>query len=351
MRYLALFALTTFAAVSVAALDLGNQPPAKSVSTSSSPTPVAPRQGGETIETAFPIPSLPFADTGTTAGYLDDYDEVCPMGGNIAPDVVYRFESTMPQSIEVDLCGSDYDTKVYIYDDAYYLIACSDDYYFGEPCGVYVSRIEEAALGVGAYFIVVDGYGNDYGDYVIAVENHVDCLLTCPYGGIPEGEPPLVPNYVDNWNGGCNTPPAHPFQTIVADASGERILCGAGGWYVVNGSPFRDTDWYEFQMGPSGTAEITADAQYATYIFELGPQDCGSVSVIQSASVGPCAEATMTISGYAAGETVWFWVGSTVFEDPDGGDNEYDYVVWFSGLEPSVATELATWSSLKALYR
>ncbi len=28
-----------------------------------------------------------------------------------------------------------------------------------------------------------------------------------------------------------------------------------------------------------GIIEITADAEYATYIFELGPQDCANVGV------------------------------------------------------------------------
>ena len=42
--------------------------------------PAPERQGGDTIETAVSIPSLPFADTGTTTRYNDDNDEVCPMG-------------------------------------------------------------------------------------------------------------------------------------------------------------------------------------------------------------------------------------------------------------------------------
>ena len=71
----------------------------------------------------------------------------------------------------------------------------------------------------------------------------------------------------------------------------------------------------------------------------------------KSARASRPRRATMTISGHAEGETVCFWVGSTVFEDPDGGENEYDYTVWFSGLEPAVSTETTTWSSLKALYR
>ncbi len=174
-------------------------------------------------------------------------------------------------------------------------------------------------------------------------------LIDCPTGGHPEGEPPLVDGYVDNHNGGCNTP-GHPFQNLSGDANGNLTLCGVAGWYLSQGSNFRDTDWYILTTGPAGNLGIAADAEYSTYIFELGPQDCDAVGVLQQATVGPCDDGAVTISGYAPGASVWFWVGPTVFVPPSGADDEYDYVVWFTGLEPAVAIEATTWSTLKALY-
>ena len=47
---------------------------------------------------------------------------------------------------------------------------------------------------------------------------------------------------------------------------------------------------------------------------------------------------------------MWFWVGPTVFAAPAGGDNMYDYVVWFTASSPAVATEATTWGTVKALY-
>ncbi len=47
-----------------------------------------PRQGGDTIADATPIDGVPFSDSGTTAGYNNDYDEECPYGGSTAPDAV-----------------------------------------------------------------------------------------------------------------------------------------------------------------------------------------------------------------------------------------------------------------------
>ncbi len=122
------------------------------------------------------------------------------------------------------------------------------------------------------------------------------------------------------------------------------------GWYLSQGSNFRDTDWYLLTQGPAGDIEVTVDADLATYVFELGPQVCDSVGVLQQVTGGPCSEATMTISGYAHGAPVWFWAGPTVFVPPSGADDEYNYVCWFTGLEPAVATEATTWSTVKALY-
>ena len=41
-----------------------------------SPDPQVILQGGDTIEDATVIPSLPYHDEGTTIGYNDDYDEI-----------------------------------------------------------------------------------------------------------------------------------------------------------------------------------------------------------------------------------------------------------------------------------
>jgi hypothetical protein len=349
------FAIVVLLVVAVAdgslAYDLGNQAPVKPIATSPENVPNPERQGGDTIEDATVIPSIPYSNSGTTAGYSNDYDEVCPYPGSTAPDVVYAYSPTITEAVTIDLCSSNYDTKLYVYDGDMNLFACNDDAYFGDPCGVYVSALENLTLEGGTtYYIVIDGYGAAYGPYVIDITTVVPCLLDCPAGGFAEGEPPLVDGYVDNWNGGCNTDPGHPFQAITGDADGNRILCGVGGWYLFQGSNYRDTDWYTLEMGVTGAIEIVADAEEPTYIFEIGPSDCVALDIAQQATAGACQETSMTITGYAPGQTVWFWAGSTVFAAPSGEDDEYDYVVWFSGLEPAVATESTTWGSVKALY-
>jgi hypothetical protein len=122
------------------------------------------------------------------------------------------------------------------------------------------------------------------------------------------------------------------------------VFCGVSGWYLYQGSQYRDTDWFELIVPADGHIEITGDAEFATYMFELGPQDCSTVSVIQSVQIGPCSPATMVIDG-APGSTVWFWIGSTTFEGPV---NEYDYVL-YTNLG-AVATESSSWSAVKGLF-
>ena len=97
-------------------------------------------------------------------------------------------------------------------------------------------------------------------------------------------------------------------------------------------------------MPDAGYIDIIGDAEEETYIFELGPQDCDSVAVIQNVIIGRCAEGSMTIPG-AVGSTIWFWGGPTAF---DGPVNEYDYVP-FTNLT-GVATESRSWTGVKALF-
>lgn len=125
-----------------------------------------------------------------------------------------------------------------------------------------------------------------------------------------------------------------PFQILTGDENGDLTLCGVGGWYTSSNGSSRDTDWFIPHAGAGAGIAITADAEYATHMFELGPQDCASVAVVQLLTAGPCAPATMTITGYAPDAPVWFWAGSTVFAPPSGAETSYDYVVWFSGLAP-----------------
>ncbi|MBW2714373.1 MAG: hypothetical protein JRC77_11575 [Deltaproteobacteria bacterium] len=117
------------------------------------------RVGGDTCASPTEIPGLPYADTGDTDSFEDDYDEECP-GDALQPDVVYSYTPPSDVVVDISLCGSGYDTKLYVYEgfcpDVGNPFACNDDACGGttrsELQGVYF-------IGGVSYYIVVDGWG------------------------------------------------------------------------------------------------------------------------------------------------------------------------------------------------
>lgn len=134
------------------------------------------RQGGDTFATATPITVLPFSGAGTTLGYTNDYDAVCPYTGSVSNDVVYSLVPCMDGVLSITLCaGSDYDTKLYVTDAAYSVIACNDDTCPGYVSELTVANGEGVAVTGGAtYYVVVDGYFGANGNYTIDITG-MDC--------------------------------------------------------------------------------------------------------------------------------------------------------------------------------
>ena len=325
------------AAGPAAAHDLGHRAPAKPAGVHQ-PPPVDPgvlRQGGDTIADAVPI-AIPYDGAGTTVGYTHDYEETCPYVDSPSPDVVYTTTPAADMLVDIDLLGSSYDTKVYVYDEALNLVACNDDFYPD-----FTSKLERVALQGGApYYVVVDGFGGDAGAYAIAVDESEPCEVACPAGGELEGEPPLVDDYADAFNGGCNSPGfGTPFDTIPTDAP----FCGVTGWYQNGGVETRDTDWFEITIDDDGFVEIAGDAEFETHLYELGPTDCSEVAIVQSVTIGPCAEDYLVVTG-APGSTAWVWVGPPTFTGPV---NEYAYLLRITDV---TATEQQSWSAVKGLF-
>ncbi|HOX27026.1 MAG TPA: hypothetical protein PLL30_15005 [Candidatus Krumholzibacteria bacterium] len=335
MRTLILLALALALVGAAAAFDLGSVRPLKPFIAypENVPDPAVLRQGGDTIAQATPI-VVGSALDGTTTGFINDYDEVCPYTGGMAPDVVYTFTPEANIGVTVDMYGSAYDTKIYIYDEDLGLIACNDDYYPD-----YTSRVEDVPVVGGApYYLVIDGYGSDNGIYHGYIEEYVPCALDCPAGAQLEGEPPLVDDYVDALNGGCGSNPVN-FQAITSP-----VFCATSGYYQSSGSPARDTDWFHIIMPAGGVLEVTGNAEEYMNMFELGPQDCNSVEVIQTAWLIPCQPATMTITG-PGGSLVWFWCGPQNFWE--GNTYEFDYVLF---VDTEVAVENHSWTDVKGLF-
>ena len=270
------------------------------------------QEGGETCATATAIGSLPFNATGYTCDNVHDYDEVCPYTGSTAPDVVYSYTPGANETINIDLYGSGYDTKVYVYEDdcvpPYY--ACNDDFYSN-----YVSAIFGLDIYAGhTYYIVVDGYGTECGDYIILVEEYVPCDVVCPTGGIPEDEPICTDDWEDIWNGGCNSDPY-----VFEDVNCGDIICGTSGTFDYYGDNYRDTDWFRVELTNPATLswKVVAEFPLLIFIIDAGSEDCVDYAILGSATAVECDTALLSFDVPAG--VYWLWVGPSVFSGIDCG--------------------------------
>jgi hypothetical protein len=286
------------------------------------PPGAAPLLPGENISNAIVLSgSLPITAGGTTAGYLDNYDEVCPYTGSTAPDVVYAYTPPSSVTVDIDLCGSTYDTKVFVYENTYtpgIPFACNDDFYFDGPCGMYVSKIEGAALtGGNTYYIVIDGYDeSSYGNYVLTINGFIPpplCVwgvdIVCPPGAIAESE-----TCGADANGGCNMAPGTETWEPVPAAGG--TFCGTT-W--ANGGS-RDSDWFELVLTEASAVTLTANSD-REILFGMvesttpGAPTCATTtgSITPGNTAGPCSETSLDMGILSPG-TYWFIAEMTVFD-------------------------------------
>ncbi|MFC1572884.1 FlgD immunoglobulin-like domain containing protein [Candidatus Eisenbacteria bacterium] len=292
---------------------------------------------GDTKENAFPITILPFVTGGNTCGYNDDYAVMCPYG-NWAPDVVYAYVPVEETNIRIDLCDSDYDTAVFLYNSAappYDLIGCNDD--FCGPDG-YRSAIEYAHVVPGfTYYVVVDGYTSACGDYILRVEDIGPCIPACTEMWEPEGEPDCENEYVDEFNAGCDTyPPV--FRSIEPSDHNIRI-CGTSGWFYLDGHDKKDIDWYEIQIEQPNQVDVFCQADFNVTLRLLdGRAGCGQVQTLDSDD-GRWCEGMAAVSAELNLGTYWIVV------EPLSGSRTcgLGYRLWIDGYvrAPSAVGEEA----------
>ncbi|MBU1983532.1 T9SS type A sorting domain-containing protein, partial [bacterium] len=116
-------------------------------------------QGGDTFADATVIPGLPYDVTGTTCGYVNDYQPYCNNTNSRGLDVVYVYTPALNVYVDISLCDpyTNYDSKLLLYrasDNE--LIACNDDGCPGSLSSLLINRYLAAGE---TYYIVVDGYG------------------------------------------------------------------------------------------------------------------------------------------------------------------------------------------------
>jgi len=318
------------------------------------PPPAAARIGGDTIIDAVVIPGLPYADSGQTTGAADDYDAVCPFEGSDSPDVVYAYAPSTGGAISIDLCGTDYDSKVFVLDVALNIVGCNDDFYPSDDglCGAYTSKIEYLELQAGTtYYIVVDGYEGDWGSYQLAVASATPYALECAAGGRVEGEPPLEGSGDDVFNSGCTTGGLY-FQTITGGLDGVLEICQATGWNDEGASYYFDVDWLEATVGPGGLFHCEFDADWTTDCRVFAAGICVFEEQLAYARGGRGTPGVIDLEA-APGTALWLYFTPASTSPPTPSTPYmFDYVVDIYGLAPAAAAnEEMGWGAVKSLYR
>lgn len=311
-----------------------------------SPPPPGILVGGDTFATATVVPSLPYGDSGNTCTFANDYTPTCATSS--APDVVYAFRPTATTCVNVSLCGSGYDTILWIVDGNTGLpVACNDDF-----CSLQSQLANVPLTGGVTYYIIVDGYSSACGDYVIDIQEcPPPCSTTCPPDAVVEGEPDCGNGYIDAYNGGCNSTPA-VFSSLLCNDLGVTI-CGRYGTYLsATGGNTRDTDWYEIYLDQAMVLDICACGQGTMQILVIdGSHGCPvtNADILASASTTtPNQEICINNLPLAAG-TYWLWAGPAGFTGVACGSN---YVVTVAGYNcPPVGVEQMLWGQIKTLFR
>ncbi|MCF7921039.1 MAG: carboxypeptidase regulatory-like domain-containing protein [Candidatus Cloacimonetes bacterium] len=118
---------------------------------------------GDQPGTAIVVDAIPYFDSGDTSmGYTNFI-------GNASPDVFYSMTLTETMLLDINLCGSSFDTYLRIYDTAMTQVAYNDD---GCPNYSPASTInygDGVLLDPGSYYICVEGYSSYAGYYELVI--------------------------------------------------------------------------------------------------------------------------------------------------------------------------------------
>ncbi|MBU8933638.1 MAG: dockerin type I repeat-containing protein [candidate division Zixibacteria bacterium] len=251
-----------------------------------------------------------------------------PEGCQYAPNIWYCYTATETGDATITLCGSDYDTKMAVYDGCSCdpigaELGCNDD----SDCEFKAlqSTVVTPVVAGNSYLIEVGGYSSSTGPGVLSIWVEDECIFECPPGSTPEGEPCIADDGEDVTNGGCNSVPP-VFGSIEC---GETV-CGTVNTYLYTGLEYRDTDWYSFTLDTSCACTLTFSGNFpfvSGFLEQFVPGgglDCGNFTgSIAPYAVGDGCEDTIVIAAnLSAGEYAVF-AGATVYNGLDCPGFEY----------------------------
>jgi hypothetical protein len=244
------------------------------------------------------IAALPFTDTGNTCNMVNDFGPECYYGSYYPPDVIYEFTAPTTGIYIISLCGSYYDTELEVRSGGTcpgtVSEGCNDD-----NCGLQSQLSLNLTAGT-QYFVIVEGYSSNCGDYVLNISTQV--YGRCCYGDptnpycYETTESECENYYAGNWTEGltCNDPCP---VTLPCDHIDDGLVQNPDGSYT-----FRQTtdatSVPPLYYGPFSHPNSTCDTQSGFGIYSWFDGDYGWAHywanwnqgyTIQSVQVAICA--------------------------------------------------------------
>jgi hypothetical protein len=153
------------------------------------------------------------------------------------------------------------------------------------------------------------------------------CEIDCGPCDWSEQEPICEDDWVDIWDGGCNSSP-NVFRSLVP-YYGRITLCGTSGNYLVGTDLYRDTDWYEIVLTEATDISFGCTAEFPLQIVLIdGTAGCDAFTILDIQAAGACVEAR--IQQTIGPGTFWLWVGPSVLAGVPCGS---EYMMTIDGYE------------------
>ncbi|MFH1010742.1 MAG: hypothetical protein V1784_05850 [bacterium] len=257
------------------------------------------------IDVTLPPDIWPYADTNTTCGMLNDYTETCLGYYDGGEDIIYRVTVTSAVTVMLSLTSDATWVGMCIDDmcppDATCLGMCTSS---GGSC-----TITDVSLNPGTYYIMIDTWPLPDCIPVFELTITEQCIVDCPPGGLPEGEPICHDNYDDQFNGGCGSDPI-----VFSEITCGDIICGTSGTFLYDGMEYRDTDWYQLVLTQSSTLTWSAVAEFPVLLVLIDAQsgDCYDYIILGYQEAPSCSTATIVAECLPAG-LYWLWIAPSVF--------------------------------------
>ncbi|MCX6601520.1 MAG: proprotein convertase P-domain-containing protein [bacterium] len=253
----------------------------------------------------------------TTLGKVNDYSNTCLINYDGGEDIIYKWTVTEE---------GDYKVKLNPYSTTWTGILL-DDNCPPDVTGCIATHTSSAAaphgiacrhLTAGEYYIMVDTYPSP--NFIPNFDLITAPCYTCV---IPQqGDVVECAEIVDtsharlDCDGGCNVPD----RTFDSIACGQTIA-GRCFTYVVQGSQFRDTDWFRFDVTAPESVHVSASAEFPlqVLIVRLLNDSC-TLTILYSGFAQACSTLELTTACLDTGAYV-LWAGPSVFGGiPDPAD-------------------------------